>query len=208
MHGSGNAAAVHRSISYVQLASKVRLVCGFVRGCTREMLVTTDSNRMPGRLRPGVILMLVLWLATLQTAWSFTLEEFEFDDPERAAEFRELIGELRCTVCQNESLAASQADLAQDMRQRVYQMMREGATREEIVEYVVSRYGDFVLYRPPLRPSTYPLWFGPLLLAIVGLFFLVRTLMRKSRDVEEDLSPDERARLDAMLGKNDTDEAK
>ena len=130
---------------------------------------------------------------------AFTLEEYTFEDPARAAEFRKLIEELRCLVCQNESLAASQAGLAKDLRDEVYRMLQQGKSREEIVTFLVDRYGDFVLFAPPIKPSTYPLWFGPLVIGGIGAFFLVRVLMRKKESTEAELSAEERARLQALL---------
>jgi cytochrome c-type biogenesis protein CcmH len=140
------------------------------------------------------------------TAGAYTLEEFQFDDPAQAAEFRGLIEELRCLVCQNESLAGSQADLAQDLREEVYRLMRAGKTRDEIVEFLVSRYGDFVLYDPPLKLSTYPLWFGPLILAGIGALFLWRTLRAKKRAEDRELSEAERERLQRLLDRDAQDQ--
>jgi cytochrome c-type biogenesis protein CcmH len=138
-------------------------------------------------------------LAAVPTASAFTLDEYQFKDQTQAEEFRDLIDELRCLVCQNESLAGSQAELAHDLRDEVYRMMQSGQDRDEIVEFLVARYGDFVLYDPPLKLSTYPLWFGPLLLAGVGAFFLVRTLQKKKRAADRDLSAEEQQRLQKLL---------
>jgi cytochrome c-type biogenesis protein CcmH len=135
------------------------------------------------------------------TAHAYTLEEFTFEDPARTNEFRALIGELRCLVCQNESLAGSQAGVAQDLRKEVYRMMQEGQSRQEVVDFLVARYGDFVLYEPPIKPSTYILWFGPFVLLGVGGFLLFRTLQRKKAEPEQDLSATERARLQQLLAK-------
>jgi cytochrome c-type biogenesis protein CcmH len=130
---------------------------------------------------------------------AFTLEEFKFQSPGQEQEFRELIGKLRCLVCQNESLAASQADLAQDLRKEVYQMMQEGKGQAEIIEFLVARYGDFVLYQPPVKPSTYILWFGPFVLIGVGGILLLRALQRRRREPEPDLSAAERDRIEQLL---------
>jgi cytochrome c-type biogenesis protein CcmH len=132
-------------------------------------------------------------------AHGFTLEEFTFDTPAQQAEFRGLIDQLRCLVCQNESLSASPADLAQDLRREVYQMMRSGKSKAEVVDFLVARYGDFVLYEPPIKPSTYVLWFGPLALGLLGALVLLRTLKAKGKDGTADLSPDERERLASVL---------
>ncbi len=130
---------------------------------------------------------------------AYTLEEFEFDSPEQQAEFRELIAKLRCLVCQNESLAGSQAELAQDLRNEVYRMMRAGQSQDEILDFLVDRYGDFVLYDPPLKPSTYLLWFGPFVLIGVAGFVVVRTILHKKRATDEPMSEAERERLQALL---------
>jgi cytochrome c-type biogenesis protein CcmH len=133
------------------------------------------------------------------SASAYTLEEFQFDTPQQEADFRELIGKLRCLVCQNESLAASQADLAQDLRQEVYDMMHSGKDKDEIIDFLVARYGDFVLYQPPVKPSTYLLWFGPFVLIALGGFLLLRALRHKGAEPEQEVSADDEARIDALL---------
>ena len=133
------------------------------------------------------------------SARAFTLEEFRFADPAKADEFRRLTEELRCLVCQNESLAGSQADLAQDLRKEVYRLMQSGKSREEVIAFLVERYGDFVLYDPPLKPSTYLLWFGPLLLAAIGGIFFVVTLRNKRQTLNTALTEEEQGRLQALL---------
>lgn len=132
-------------------------------------------------------------------AGAYTLEEFQFTSPAQEQEFRDLIGKLRCLVCQNESLAGSQADLAQDLREEVYGMMQEGKGKDEIVAFLVARYGDFVLYQPPVKPSTYILWFGPFLLIGVGGFLLLRALQRKKGEPEPDLTGAQQARIEQLL---------
>ncbi len=142
---------------------------------------------------------LLAGLLAAPLAAAYTLEEFHFQDPAQAEDFRRLTGELRCLVCQNESLAGSQADLAQDLRKEVYRLLQSGKSRQEVISFLVDRYGDFVLYDPPLKPATYPLWFGPLLLAGFGGLFLFLTLRKKKEAREEALSPEERQRLQALL---------
>ena len=91
---------------------------------------------------------------------------FRFDQPEQAARYQRLTEELRCLVCQNQNLADSHADLAQDLRNEVYRMITSGQTDRQIVDCMVARYGEFVLYRPPVSPLTWLLWFGPFLLLV------------------------------------------
>ena len=151
---------------------------------------------------PTVLAALSLGSLLLTTpARAFTLEEFTFEEPARTQEFRDLTSELRCLVCQNESLAGSQAGVAQDLRKEVYRQMHEGKSRQEVIDFLVERYGDFVLYEPPLKPSTLILWFGPFLFVGFGAYLLARTLQRKKAEPEQDLSEAERARLQQLLAK-------
>jgi cytochrome c-type biogenesis protein CcmH len=99
--------------------------------------------------------------------------------------------ELRCLVCQNQTIADSHADLAVDLRNQVRDMLRQGKTDREIIDYMTARYGDFVLYRPPVKPTTMLLWFGPAVLLLGGLTTLVLVLRRRSRMADEDFEPDE-----------------
>ena len=150
-------------------------------------------------MRIQAVVLALLLAFGLGQASAGTLAEFTFDDPAQTEDFRILTSELRCLVCQNESLAGSNADLAQDLRKEIYEMMQAGKTKEEIIEFMVARYGDFVLYSPPLKPSTYPLWFGPLLLLAIGAFLLLRTLRRKQQSTETELSDEEQQRLAQLL---------
>ncbi len=122
------------------------------------------------------------------------------DDPVLEERVMNLSRELRCLVCQNETLADSRADLAVDLRNQVREMMKAGKSDQEIVAFLTARYGDFVLYRPPVRPTTYLLWFGPFLLLLVGLALLFRYVRnRRELIVEEPLSPDDRRKAEALL---------
>ncbi len=99
------------------------------------------------------------------------VELHEFDTPEQQQLYKKLSEELRCLVCQNQNLADSNAELALDMRQQTYEMVKQNQTKEQIVDYWITRYGDFVLYNPPFQRSTLILWLGPFFLLIIGLFF-------------------------------------
>jgi cytochrome c-type biogenesis protein CcmH len=133
---------------------------------------------------------------------SATLADYQFDDPKKSEEFRQVIEQMRCLVCQNESLAGSNAELAVELRNEIYDMMKAGQGKGQIIEFMVARYGDFVLYSPPVKPSTYPLWFGPILFFLFGALVLYRILRRKSQTSEAELSTDEQQRLDDLLQKN------
>jgi len=124
------------------------------------------------------------------------------DDPVLEQRLQALSAELRCLVCQNESLAASRADLAVDLRNQIRERMRQGQSDQEIVDYLVSRYGDFVLYRPPFKLTTVLLWLGPLLLLVAGLATLFYRLLRRREAPAADLTESERERARALLAES------
>jgi cytochrome c-type biogenesis protein CcmH len=109
-----------------------------------------------------------------------------------------LAHELRCLVCQNQTLADSNAPLAVDLRNQIREQLKGGASEREVIDFMVARYGDFVLYRPPFKASTLALWIGPFLLLALGAFLLVRRLVRR-RAPEPQLSEAERARAAKLL---------
>ena len=147
-----------------------------------------------------LIVMLALILLVATESANATLESFDFTDSVSEQRFRGLIEELRCLVCQNESLLASQADLARDLREEVYTMMAEGKTDAEVITFLVDRYGNFVLYKPPLNPSTFILWFGPFALLLLSAAVLCRNIYRRSRTVDTPLSDKDRKRVSQLLG--------
>lgn len=134
---------------------------------------------------------------SISVSYAVNLETYQFDDPNKEALFRELINELRCPKCQNQSIADSDAPLAKDLRDRTYLMVQQGATKQEVVDYMVARYGDFAYYRPPVRLSTLVLWLGPVLVVLTGaLVIIVR--VRQQRHEEVELSDHEREQLAAL----------
>ena len=121
------------------------------------------------------------------------------EDPVVEQRLVNIAGELRCLVCQNESLAGSQADLAKDLRREVRGLIKEGKSDQEVKDFLVSRYGDFVLYRPQIKPETYLLWAGPFVLLIAGIVVLVRYLRRRGAQVAAaPLSEEERKRAEEL----------
>jgi cytochrome c-type biogenesis protein CcmH len=106
------------------------------------------------------------------------------EDPALEARLKNVSQELRCLVCQNTTLADSSAPLAEDLRREIRVLMREGKSDKEVVEYLVARYGDFVLYRPPVNNYTAFLWFGPFLILIIGVFILYRVLKKHAGNEE------------------------
>ena len=119
-------------------------------------------------------------------------------DPVAARREVELASQLRCLVCQNQSIAESNAPLAADLRKQLREQIEAGRTDAQIVEYMTARYGDFVLYRPPLKASTVALWTGPFLLLAFGVFLLVRRVRRRTPETAP-LSDAERARATELL---------
>lgn len=121
-------------------------------------------------------------------------------DPVLEERLMTLATELRCLVCQNQTLAESNADLAVDLRNEIREQMQGGASDSDVIEYLVARYGDFVLYRPPLKARTLLLWSGPAILLLLGTGFLIRTLLRRAQTLATPLSAVARARAQELLG--------
>ena len=116
------------------------------------------------------------------------------------ARLKRLEADLRCLVCQNESLAGSQADLAKDLRREIREQIAQGKSDKEILDFMTGRYGDFVRYRPPLKGTTFLLWFGPFLLLVAGIAALAIILRRRGKRVAEaTLSAEEQNRAEALL---------
>jgi cytochrome c-type biogenesis protein CcmH len=122
------------------------------------------------------------------------------EDPQIAARMKNLTEQLRCLVCQNETLADSRADLAEDLRKQVREQIKAGKSDKEIIAYLTYRYGDFVLYNPPVKSTTYLLWFGPFVLLIAGTIVLFRFLQRRREMIQEKpLTADEHKRAEEIL---------
>ena len=113
------------------------------------------------------------------------------DDPVLEARVMRISAELRCLVCQNQTIADSHADLAQDLRQQVREMLQKGQSDAQIIDYMTQRYGDFVLYRPPVKSTTALLWYGPALLMLGGLGVLAVVLRRRSKLPDDQFEPDQ-----------------
>ena len=105
---------------------------------------------------------------------------YPLDNPKQEAQFNFLLRELRCLVCQNQDLADSNADLAKDLRAEVYQLVKQGQSDNEIVSYLTSRYGDFILFKPPVKGITAMLWFGPFLFLLIGFFIFWHTCLKRN----------------------------
>ncbi len=147
-------------------------------------------------MRSLIAVILLLAAASVQAG----IEVRDYSSPQEEARYKSLIQELRCLVCQNENLADSNADLAKDLRQEAYEMIKAGKSNDQIKKYMQARYGDFVLYRPPVKDSTILLWFGPLLLVVIGVIVVVIQVRRRAaRKATDDLSAEDRERLARVL---------
>lgn len=136
------------------------------------------------------------------TAWAGTAVPMA-QNPETERRMAEISTELRCLVCQNESIAASRADLAVDLRRQIREQIESGKNDKEILAYMVDRYGDFVRYRPPVKATTLLLWFGPAVLLVVSLIALLQYLRRRSSNVDDlPLSNEDRRRAEGLLTNN------
>jgi cytochrome c-type biogenesis protein CcmH len=125
--------------------------------------------------------LLVLLLAFSGVAGAQAIDPLPFKDHAQEVRFQNLTRQLRCLVCQNENLADSNADLARDLRHEVFGLMQQGKTDDQIKQYLVDRYSDFVLYDPPVKPATWLLWFGPGLFLLMGAAVVLVTIRRRGR---------------------------
>jgi len=142
----------------------------------------------------------IFLVGCLNLAWGAGLESFDFSGNVEEQRYKDLLAELRCLVCQNQSLVDSDAELAHDLRLEVYELMAQGRDDAQIRDFLVARYGDFVLYEPPIKPSTYLLWAGPFVLLALGLIMLFRTIRQRRQLQESEFSAEEQERLRQLLG--------
>lgn len=135
------------------------------------------------------------------------IDAYEFQSEAERERYRTLVEELRCPKCQNQNIADSNAPIAMDLRREIFRMLEEGQSNEQIVDYLVARYGDFVRYKPPVNIKTLLLWYGPIALLVVGFGVLALILMRRRRGMDSDahntLSEAERERLATLLDKKE-----
>nr|WP_219299213.1 cytochrome c-type biogenesis protein [Moraxella osloensis] len=161
-------------------------------------------------VRAMAMMLLVAGLSI--SAWA-NIDTYQFDNPRQEAQYRALIEEFRCPKCQNQNLAGSDAPIAQDLKQKTYDMVKDGRSDAEIRQYMNERYGDFISYKPPVRPSTWILWFfPPVLLVFVMLAWFIRNRNSSKRaaviaspieDGYAPLSAAEQQRLQDLLNAND-----
>lgn len=156
------------------------------------------------------IRVLLLALCAFSMPVLATIDLHEFDSVEQEQKFKELSATLRCPKCQNNSIGDSNAILAQDLRQKVYEMLKAGKSEDEIVDYMIARYGNFVTYNPPVTPVTSVLWLGPLSVIVFGFgFIFLRSRKRKSTATStDDWDADKEAKLKSLLEESDQGDKK
>ncbi len=145
------------------------------------------------------LLLLSFFITLSLSLYAGSIETYTFKTAEQEALYKELIKELRCLVCQNQDIADSNAELAKDLRRQTYEMISKGSTRDDVVNYMVARYGDFVLYRPPFKMKTLLLWVGPPLFLLLSLFFLVKFLRNRPKTAEIELDEKQRESVRDLL---------
>ena len=133
-----------------------------------------------------------------------SIDALNFSSPQQESDYHQLTQSLRCPQCQNNNIADSNATIAVDMRGKVFELLQEGKSKNDVVDYMVARYGNFVTYDPPMTASTLVLWIAPLLLVLLGLIFLLRRKPKaqsavKSQDV---LTDEDNTRLAELLNKD------
>ena len=145
------------------------------------------------------VFILILVLISL-TAPALAKEAQPVEDPQIEQRMQALTQQLRCLVCQNETLADSRADLAEDLRKEIREQMKAGKSDQEIIAFLTQRYGDFVLYKPPVKATTYLLWFGPFVLLLGGTLVLYRYLKHRREIIQDQpLTAAEHKRAEELL---------
>lgn len=150
---------------------------------------------------PALVLCLMLSVSAFAA-----IDTYQFASPEQEQAYRDITAQLRCPKCQNTNIAASDSIIAADMRTKVFQLLKEGQDRQQIVAYMVARYGNFVTYEPPVTPSTLILWLGPVLVVLIGgamIFMRARRGPVSSRTAAQQMPEQERQRLAQLLKDSD-----
>lgn len=147
-----------------------------------------------------VLFLLLVFVASTASA---VVETYEFEDEQLRHRYTTFVAELRCPKCQNQNLAGSNSPIAEDLRRELYRLLEEGKSDQQIVDYMVDRYGDFILYRPRFNPETAVLWLAPIIFLVLGLMIAVAAFIRQRRsaadDDEQQLNASEQKQLQDLL---------
>lgn len=145
----------------------------------------------PVHIKNLIKVLFVAFTLSMSSNSLAAIETYSFNNAQQEQDYKILINELRCMVCQNQNLADSNAELAQDLRRQVHKLLVEDEfNRKQVVGYMVERYGDFVLYNPPIKNYTYLLWLGPFIFLIIGLWFAISIIRKANQDNQKSLNQD------------------
>lgn len=133
----------------------------------------------------------------------FAIDDHQLPDPEQQKAYELITSELRCLVCQNQTIADSNAELAGDLRRQVFEMLQQGKSKDEIVKFMTDRYGDFVLYNPPLKTKTALLWLGPVAFLIIGIVMISWVIRRRKKAEPAPIDKDKQERIRHLLEEGD-----
>lgn len=157
-----------------------------------------------------IAILIISCLFFTVTAYA-AIDVHTFDSVEQEEQFQSLSSKLRCPKCQNNTIADSNAGLAQDLRQKVYEMTKEGKSEQQIIDYMVARYGNFVTYDPPMTLATSILWFGPLSVLVLGVGFIIVRSRNNAKKITESTSDEwdqeQESRLKSLLSDSDENTA-
>ena len=134
---------------------------------------------------------------------AFAVDVYRLQDPEKQKTYEALTSQLRCLVCQNQTIADSHAELAGDLRRQVYEMLQQGKSQDDIIQFMTARYGDFVLYNPPFKAKTGLLWVGPFAFLLIGLVMIVWIIYRKAKTQQAALDPAQKQKIRELLEHED-----
>ena len=146
-----------------------------------------------------LLFVLVVTVVFVPSTYAVKIEFHDFDNKQQEQLYLQLIAELRCVKCQNQNLAESNAELAKDMRDKAYELIKKGGSRADVIKYMTDRYGDFVLYRPPFKLNTLLLWIGPPVFLLLSLFLLFKLIRNQKKERQDELTDDDRESVRELL---------
>ena len=166
----------------------------------RPYTINPAQSRFTRSTLLGLIGLLYMTLAALTQAG---VEVRNFTDPAQERRYHQLVDELRCLVCQNQNLADSNSQLALDLRDKIYEMVKTNQTDQQVIDYMVSRYGEFVLYNPPLDLVTAALWIGPFILLFLAIILLLINIKNRNKETPATLTDADHKRSSKLLNDNE-----
>lgn len=148
----------------------------------------------------------LLTILLIMSTQCFAIDDHQFTDPQQQKTYELIISELRCLVCQNQTIADSNAELAADLRRQTFEMLQQGKSKDEIVQFMTDRYGDFVLYNPPLKTKTALLWLGPIAFLLMGLTIIAWFIRRKRQATVTAIDTDKQELIRRLLLENNNED--